>query len=209
MNRTAILALGTVAGLAALVLAARRASAAIAESGGLSSSLDTWFGIGAATEAPPIDPSWADEAMTAETFTTAAPRWNLPAAGEPYRAAIEAAEDRYGIPRMLLGRLLYQESRFRQDIISGRVKSSAGAIGIAQFMPATAAEWGVDPYNAESSIDGAGRYLAALYRRFGNWSEALASYNWGQGNVSRKGLGSAPLETRNYVSQILGDTGYA
>lgn len=124
-----------------------------------------------------------------------------------YRAPIAKAEAANGIPAGMLARLLWQESRYRADIISGRVKSPAGAIGIAQFMPATAAEWGVNPYDPLQSIDGAGRYLAWLYRKTGTWAQALAAYNWGIGNVQRKGLQAAPTETRTYYTSILSDLG--
>ena len=133
--------------------------------------------------------------------------WSVSKIPAQYRSAIIAAEDSNGIPRNLLARLLYQESRFRPEIISGAVKSLAGAIGIAQFLPATAAEFGVNPYDALESIAGAGRYVAKLYRRFGSWALALAAYNWGQGNLSRKGIAAAPVETRNYYRQILADVG--
>lgn len=126
-----------------------------------------------------------------------------------YRAWIAAAESSNGIPGGLLARLLWQESRYRPEIIDGRVKSPAGAMGIAQFMPATAAEWGVDPLDAESSIAGAGRYLAWLKARTGAWAMALAAYNWGIGNVMRKGMDRAPKETRDYFAQILSDVGLA
>lgn len=128
--------------------------------------------------------------------------WRPPA---KYADLIRQAEQRHGIPADMLARLLYQESRYREDIITGRVRSPVGAMGIAQFMPATAAEMRIDPLNPAQAIDAAGRYLRQLYTRFGNWSEALAAYNWGQGNVARKGLASAPLETRNYYTQILAD----
>lgn len=126
-----------------------------------------------------------------------------------YRAAIAQAEAQNGIPAGLLARLLWQESRYRPDIIDGRTRSPVGAVGIAQFMPATAAEWGVNPLDPFQSIDGAGRYLAWLFKRLGGWREALAAYNWGIGNVQRKGIAAAPLETRNYFSQILFDVGLA
>lgn len=132
--------------------------------------------------------------------------WKPPA---KYAPAIAAAEDKHGIPRDMLARLLWQESRYREDIITGRVRSPAGAVGIAQFMPATAAQFGLDRLDPFASIDTAGRYLAQLYRRFGNWSEALAAYNWGQGNVSRKGLSLAPRETRTYYTSILADVNSA
>lgn len=126
-----------------------------------------------------------------------------------YRAAIAQAEAANSIPAGLLARLLWQESRYRADIIDGRTRSAVGAVGIAQFMPATAAEWGVNPLDPLQSIDGAGRYLAWLRRRVNTWAEALAAYNWGIGNVQRKGLAAAPLETRSYYTQILSDVGLA
>lgn len=128
--------------------------------------------------------------------------WRAP---EQYADMIDRAEREHGIPPAMLERLLWQESRYRQDIITGRVRSPAGAMGIAQFMPATAAEFGIDPLKPEQAIPAAARYLRRLYNRFGNWTEALAAYNWGQGNVARKGLSAAPRETRNYWSQILAD----
>lgn len=135
--------------------------------------------------------------------------FTMPAGAAPYREAIDQAEKLNGIPSGMLGRLLYQESRFRAEIISGKLKSSTGATGIAQFMPATAAELGVNPYDAFSSIAGAGRYLAKLYKSLGTWDKALAAYNWGIGNVRRKGLAEAPKETRDYISQIMSDLGLA
>lgn len=131
--------------------------------------------------------------------------WQPPARAAAYLPAIDAAERINGIPANLLARLLYQESRFREDIISGATSSPAGALGIAQFMPATAREMGIDPLDPFQAIPAAGRYLAQLYRRFGNWSDALAAYNWGQGNLSRKGFAAAPQETRNYVAEITSD----
>lgn len=128
--------------------------------------------------------------------------WRPP---QKYAATIAAAEQRHGLPPDLLARTLYQESRYREDIITGAVRSPVGAVGIAQLMPPTAADLGVDPLNPTQSIDAAGRYLAQLYRRFGNWTEALAAYNWGMGNVQRKGLAAAPKETRDYFTQILAD----
>jgi soluble lytic murein transglycosylase-like protein len=135
--------------------------------------------------------------------------WVPPRAAAPYLVRIAAAEDRYGLPRNMLARVIHQETRYREDIISGRVKSPVGAAGIGQFMPATAAEYGIDPLNVDQSINAAALYLSKLYKRFGNWKEALAAYNWGQGNVARRGLANAPLETRNYFGQILSDLGLA
>ena len=122
----------------------------------------------------------------------------------PYQDAIQGAQTKYGIPSNYLAKLLHAESSYDPAIISGQRKSSAGAVGIAQFMPATAAELGVNPTDPMSAIDGAGRYLSQLYAQFGNWPEAIAAYNWGAGNVQKKGLAKAPTETVNYVQKIAG-----
>lgn len=135
--------------------------------------------------------------------------WSLDLVPQQYRAAIAAAELANGIPSGMLARLLYQESHYRTDIISGKTKSPVGAIGIAQFMPDTANDWDVNPLDPFSSIAGAGRYLAWLYRYTGGWDKALASYNWGVGNVTRKGLSLAPAETVTYYTSILSDIGLA
>lgn len=128
---------------------------------------------------------------------------------EKYAAEIAAAEARYGIPAGLLHRLIYQESRFRSDIISGEVVSSAGALGIAQIVP----RWhpGVDPLDPIASIDYAASYLARLHERFGEWRQALAAYNWGQGNHAKYDLPDGiigddwPPETKRYVAEITAD----
>lgn len=132
--------------------------------------------------------------------------WRAPA---QYAGLIAQAEQRHGIPATMLERLLYQECRWREDIITGRKTSPVGAQGIAQFMPATAAEMGINPLDPAQAINAAGEYLARLYRMFGDWTRALAAYNWGMGNVSRKGLAVAPTETRNYYTEILRDVNAA
>lgn len=162
---------------------------------------------------PQPDPAPADSILTAITSTAAdlfeslgnmMNKWRVP---EIYRGAIAGAERSNGLPPNLLARLLWAESRYRPDIIDGRVRSSVGALGIAQFMPGTAAEMGIDPLDPFAAIDAAARYLRRLYGMFGNWREAVAAYNWGPGNVRTKGIGAAPAETRSYVSGILSDVG--
>jgi soluble lytic murein transglycosylase-like protein len=150
----------------------------------------------------------ADAVESAAQFVGAS-MWSENKIPAQYLTSIRDAEAAHGLPRNLLARLLWQECRYRPEIISGAVQSPAGALGIAQFMPATAAEMGIDPLNPYEAIPAAARYLARLYARFGSWDQALAAYNWGQGNVARKGLAAAPLETRNYFGQILSDLGIA
>ena len=124
---------------------------------------------------------------------------------KPYLSTIAATEDSLGLPRHLLKRVLYQESRFRPDIISGQTASSAGAVGIAQFMPETARSRGLDPTDPHQSIQEAGEYLAELKEKTGAWDTALMAYNWGIGNLSKKGADQAPQETKEYVAQISRD----
>ena len=107
-----------------------------------------------------------------------------------YGDKIQEAANTHGIPASILAGLLEQESGYRPDVIRGETLSSAGAAGIAQFMPATAEQYGVDPLDTDSAIDGAARYLAYLVKFFdGDLRLAIYAYNGGEGNVSRLGPG--------------------
>ena len=126
--------------------------------------------------------------------------------GEKYRPLFDAAETKYGIPHGLLFRQAYQESRFRDDIITGKVRSSAGAVGIMQIIPRWHPEIGeVGALDPTKAVPYAAKYLSQLKKQFGSWELALAAYNWGPGNVSKYSADRWPLETRNYVSQITAD----
>ena len=122
-----------------------------------------------------------------------------------YRPLIDAAERESDLPPGLLGRLLYQESHYRTDIITGATRSATGASGIAQFMPATAREAGIDPLDPAQAIPAAAKYLRRLYDNFGDWKLALAAYNFGWGNVQNGR--QWPAETVAYVSDIATDVG--
>jgi soluble lytic murein transglycosylase-like protein len=105
----------------------------------------------------------------------------------------------------ILAAVAKQESGFRVDVCS-----RAGACGLFQFMPQTAAAYAVDRTSPESSTRGAAFYLSKLQARFGNIGLALAAYNWGQGNLAKwrstKGAKTStiPAETRSYVLAITG-----
>jgi len=122
---------------------------------------------------------------------------------ERFAPAIQSAEIRNSIPAGLLHRQLFEESRFRSDVISGEVVSAAGAVGIAQIIPRF--HPGVDPLDAFQSIDYAARYLRENFERFGSWILALAAYNAGPGNVVKyNGIPPFP-ETQKYVAAITRD----
>lgn len=106
------------------------------------------------------------------------------------------------LPSGFLTRVIWQESRFRSG-----ARSRAGAEGVAQFMPQTAAERGLaDPNDPEQAIGKAARFLAELTARFGNLGLAAAAYNAGQGRVAKwlQGQGDLPVETRLYVAAVTG-----
>ena len=99
-------------------------------------------------------------------------------------------------------RLLYQESTFRPAAIS-----SAGALGIAQFMPETAAHRRLDnPFDPAQAIPASARLLRDHYRKYGNLGLAAAAYNAGPRRVDdwRAKKGPLPQETQDYVKTITG-----
>lgn len=117
-----------------------------------------------------------------------------------YREAARMIAEEEGIDPDLFLRLVSAESSFRPD-----VQSAAGAYGLTQLMPGTAAELGVDPTDPIQNLRGGARYLRQQLDRFEDPALALAAYNAGPGNVSRYG-GIPPFqETQNYVARILGD----
>ena len=117
---------------------------------------------------------------------------------EEYAQPIADAAQQNNVPPQILTALLNQESGFNPNAVS-----RAGATGIAQFMPGTAASNGVDPTDPNSSINGAAQYLNELYTQFQSWPLALAAYNAGAGAVEKYG-GIPPYpETQNYVNSIM------
>lgn len=120
-----------------------------------------------------------------------------------YLPALHIAEDAYGIPRDLLARIAYEESRFRNDIITGIVKSATGAVGIMQIMPKY--HPGVNALDPYIAINYAGSFLRKLYDQFKDWKLAVAAYNAGAANVT-KYHGVPPFEeTQKYVAEIFAD----
>jgi soluble lytic murein transglycosylase-like protein len=122
-------------------------------------------------------------------------------AATPYDAQITAAATKYGVDPALLKGLIRQESNFNPSARSG-----AGAEGLTQLMPGTAASLGVtDASDPAQAIDGGAKYLKQQLDRFGgDASKALAAYNAGPGAVAKFGGVPPYAETQNYVQKVLG-----
>ncbi|MCW6510886.1 lytic transglycosylase domain-containing protein [Lichenifustis flavocetrariae] len=115
---------------------------------------------------------------------------------------IDSAAAKQSVPAEFLTRLLWQESSFRPGVVS-----PAGAQGVAQFMPGTAHERGLDdPFDPEQAIPASAAFLAELSSRFGNFGLAAAAYNGGPNRVANwlAGKGGLPFETEDYVLRITG-----
>ncbi len=146
-------------------------------------------------------------AYTSAMPTTAAYDSDTPAGasavggGSTYAPMIEQAAARYGIDPSILYGLIEQESGFDPS-----ATSSAGAQGLTQLMPSTAASLGVaEPLDPAQSIEGGARYLSGLLRQFGgNTADALAAYNAGPGAVEQYGGVPPYPETQQYVTKVLG-----
>jgi soluble lytic murein transglycosylase-like protein len=124
-----------------------------------------------------------------------------------YVVIARQAANSAGIPPNYFVLQIRQESNFNPNAVS-----PAGAVGIAQFLPSTAATLGVNPYDPISSLYGAARYMASLDKSCsGDYAKALAAYNAGPPAVTRavnsggaNWLAYMPAETQNYVHTIMG-----
>ncbi|TYO61728.1 lytic transglycosylase domain-containing protein [Bradyrhizobium hipponense] len=144
--------------------------------------------------------SYEETAEPPRAIESAAPAPASPT--DQFCNALREAAEASGIPVPFFARLIWQESRFRSNEVSG-----AGAQGVAQFMPETAAEVGLDdPFDPMKALPASAKFLRKLRDDFGNLGLAAAAYNAGPGRIQKwlakeSGL---PRETRDYVRIITG-----
>ncbi len=119
---------------------------------------------------------------------------------EIYAVKVAELSQRFDLSPSLIEALVWQESRWRAAAIS-----PVGAQGLAQLMPGTARDLGVDPRDPFQNLEGGARYLREQLDRFdGDIERALAAYNAGPGRVIRAGGVPRIRETQHYVAAIMG-----
>jgi soluble lytic murein transglycosylase-like protein len=122
-----------------------------------------------------------------------------------YAPILARAAQRWQVSAQLLAAQIYAESNFNPFAVS-----PAGAQGIAQFMPGTAAGMGLsNPFDAAASIDAQAHLMHDLLARFASVPLALAAYNAGPGAVGACGCIPPYAETQAYVAKIVGLLGGA
>ncbi len=109
-----------------------------------------------------------------------------------------ANAQRWRIDPKVLVAIVTVESQWNTGAIS-----PAGAIGLGQLMPGTAATLRVNPHNPAQNLSGAARYLSGLLSRFGNYRLAFAAYNAGPRAVENYGGVPPYAETQNYVVRVM------
>ncbi|MDA8414067.1 MAG: lytic transglycosylase domain-containing protein [Desulfobacteraceae bacterium] len=181
---------------------------ATAVSGGVLNSLLAAYGAG---EQKPggspekVSPAVAEVSAGSSSPAPSAPPAVNPAAGPAGPAGsadiatlISRASRRYGVDEGLIKAVIHAESNFKTNAVS-----HAGAQGLMQLMPATAAGLGVtDAFNPEQNVMAGTRFLKDLLNRYGgDIDKSLAAYNWGPGNVDR-GKSRLPQETRDYLVKV-------
>lgn len=121
-----------------------------------------------------------------------------------FESLIDRASQKYGVDADLVKAVIQNESAYDAQAIS-----SAGAMGLMQLMPATAANLGVeDPMDPAQNIEGGVKLLRELLNQFsGNLTNTLAAYNAGPGAVQQYGGVPPYQETQTYVKRVLSTYG--
>lgn len=123
----------------------------------------------------------------------------LPIADKPLADLVREASAKFGVDPKLVSAVAEVESGGNQNAVSG-----AGAVGVMQLMPETAAGLGVNPYDEKENVEGGAKYIKEMLDTFGgDVKKAVAAYNAGPQAV--KDYGGVPpyRETQNYVNKVL------
>lgn len=127
-----------------------------------------------------------------------APLARVPDLDQPFSDLISTAAQRHGLDPKLLHAVILVESAYQP-----RAVSTAGAAGLMQLMPATAAELGVaNRFDPAENVTGGADYLARQLLRFQDLKLALAAYNSGPARVARLGRVPSIGETQDYVARV-------
>lgn len=186
------------AGAALLLAAPGLALADVLEIGAGGS---TWVAGGPAVGLPATGEYAPAAADFAPAASAAHPVTVVPetAGPEQWQARVAQLAAKYDVSPTLLEALVWQESRWRPGAVS-----SAGARGLAQLMPGTARQMGVNPNDPHANLEGGARYLRMQLDAFnGDVEKALAAYNAGPGRVQAAGGIPRIRETQNYVASIM------
>lgn len=117
-----------------------------------------------------------------------------------WSAHLDALAAKYDLSPALIEAVVWQESRWHPE-----ARSPAGAMGLAQLMPGTARQLGVNPRDPAANLEGGARYLRMQLDAFGGDIEkALAAYNAGPARVMRAGQVPKIRETQQYVVSVMG-----
>jgi len=117
-----------------------------------------------------------------------------------YAAKVAELSARFDLSPALIEAVVWQESRWQAN-----ARSPVGARGLAQLMPGTAREMGVNPDDPFANLEGGARYLREQLDRFdGDLEKALAAYNAGPGRVISAGGIPRIRETQTYVASVMG-----
>lgn len=189
---------------------------------------DKVYGTGAAAHYKGQQPGGGGAPAGGATFQSVSPmlatpmapttsqQYNPPVVATPKRlggvgqwsGVIDAASASTGVPVGILEAVMHQESGGDHQALS-----PAGAIGLMQLMPGTAAGLHVNPHDPYQNVLGGAKYLRQMYDKFGNWESAIAAYNAGPGALAPSKqnanyqIWQAPYnhgydETKNYVKRI-------
>lgn len=131
--------------------------------------------------------------------------WMCSAAAAPYVSTLQQIGSQYNLPTNLLCAVAYEESSFNPSAVN----ELSGATGMFQLLPSYYPNAGQSWQNDAAT---AAQALSGYYTQFGDWTLALAAYNWGPTNVENwinagQSAGNVPSETTSYVANISGAVG--